>query len=75
MRQAGFAKLTLSEVSNEAIVYREGDAVTTVRKLNGLTKYDYITLKWGVSLSAEPPRLAPVGGPGRHPQPPLSATL
>ncbi|MBU0654300.1 MAG: phage tail protein, partial [Gammaproteobacteria bacterium] len=35
------------------IEYREGDEITTVRKLNGLNKYANITLKWGITDSME----------------------
>ena len=35
--------------STEPIEYREGDEITTVRKLNGLNKYANITLKWGIT--------------------------
>jgi phage tail-like protein len=53
IEQAGFAEVAIGDLSNEPIVYREGDEITTVRKLNGLTKYANITLKWGVTDSME----------------------
>lgn len=51
--QAGFAEVAIGDLSTEPIEYREGDEVTTVRKLNGLNKYANITLKWGITDSLE----------------------
>ena len=51
--QAGFAEVTVGELSTDPIEYREGDELTTVRKLNGLNKYANITLKWGITESTE----------------------
>jgi phage tail-like protein len=51
--QAGFAEVAIGDLSNEPIEYREGDELTTVRKLNGLTKYANITLKWGITDSMD----------------------
>lgn len=34
------------EIEQEPIEYREGDEITSVRKLNGLNKYTNITLRW-----------------------------
>ncbi len=51
--QAGFAEVTVGELSTDPIEYREGDELTTVRKLNGLNKYANITLKWGITDSTE----------------------
>ncbi|SPH23941.1 hypothetical protein DEA8626_03018 [Defluviimonas aquaemixtae] len=51
--QAGFAEVAIGDMSTEPIEYREGDEITTVRKLNGLNKYANITLKWGVTDSLE----------------------
>jgi phage tail-like protein len=51
--QAGFAEVAIGDLSTEPIEYREGDEVTTVRKLNGLNKYANITLKWGITDSVE----------------------
>jgi phage tail-like protein len=53
IQQAGFAEVAIGDLSNEPIEYREGDEVTTVRKLNGLTKYANVTLKWGITDSTE----------------------
>ena len=43
----------LAEVETAPIEYREGDEITTVRKLNGLNKYGNVTMKWGVTDSIE----------------------
>lgn len=51
--QAGFAEVAIGDLSTEPIEYREGDEITTVRKLNGLNKYANITLKWGITDSLE----------------------
>lgn len=51
--QAGFAEVSIGDSSTEPIEYREGDEITTVRKLNGLNKYANITLKWGVTDSTD----------------------
>jgi len=51
--QAGFAEVAIGDLSTEPIEYREGDEITTVRKLNGLNKYANITLKWGITDSTE----------------------
>ena len=51
--QAGFSECTGFGASTEPIEYREGGENTTVRKLPGLTKYDNITLKWGLTDSTE----------------------
>lgn len=53
IEQAGFAEVAIGESSNDPIEYREGNELTTVRKLNGLTKSANITLKWGVTDSLE----------------------
>jgi phage tail-like protein len=53
IQQAGFAEVAIGDLSNEPIEYREGDEVTTARKLTGLTKYGNVTLKWGVTDSTE----------------------
>ena len=49
--QAGFSEVAIGELSTDPIEYREGNEVTTVRKLNGLNKYGNITLKWGITDS------------------------
>ncbi|MEZ5875576.1 MAG: phage tail protein [Hyphomicrobiales bacterium] len=51
--QAGFAEVAIGDSSTEPIEYREGDEITTVRKLNGLNKYANITLKWGITDSMD----------------------
>ena len=51
--QAGFSEVAIGELSNDPIEYREGNELTTVRKLNGLNKYANITLKWGITDSKE----------------------
>lgn len=53
IEQAGFAEVAIGDLSNEPIEYREGDEISTVRKLNGLTKYGNITLKWGITSSTD----------------------
>lgn len=53
IEQAGFAEVAIGDLSTEPIEYREGDEITTVRKLNGLNKYANITLKWGITDSME----------------------
>ena len=53
IQQAGFSEVAIGEGSNDPIEYREGNDLTTVRKLNGLAKYANITLKWGVTDSLE----------------------
>jgi phage tail-like protein len=53
IEQAGFSEVAIGETSNDAIEYREGNEITTVRKLNGLTKHGNITLKWGITDSLE----------------------
>ncbi len=53
VEQAAFSEVAVGDLSNEPIEYREGDEVTTVRKLTSLTKYGNITLKWGITDSME----------------------
>lgn len=53
IQQAGFSEVAIGEASNDPIEYREGNELTTVRKLNGLNKYANLTLKWGVTDSTE----------------------
>lgn len=45
--RAGFSEVTGFDISLDVIEYREGNEVTTPRKLPGLTKYSNITLKAG----------------------------
>ena len=51
--QAGFSEATIGDSTVEPIEYREGNEITTVRKLKGLAKYANITLKWGLTDSME----------------------
>ena len=51
--QAGFAECTGFGSTNDPIEYREGRDRTTVLKLPGLTKFNNITLKWGLTDSSE----------------------
>ena len=51
--QAGFSEVAIGDASNDPIEYREGNEITTVRKLKGLNKYGNITLKWGLTDSIE----------------------
>src|SRR5688572_21364917 len=51
--QAGFSEVMIGDLSTDPIEYREGNEITTVRKLNGLNKYGNITLKWGITDSKE----------------------
>jgi phage tail-like protein len=51
--QAGFSDCSGFGANTDPIEYREGGENTTVRKLPGLTKYNNITLKWGLTDSTE----------------------
>jgi phage tail-like protein len=51
IEQAGFSEVAIGDSSSDVIEYREGDEITTVRKLNGLNKYANVTLKWGITDS------------------------
>jgi phage tail-like protein len=56
--QAGFSDCTGFGASTDPIEYREGNEnpgtdPKTVRKLPGMTKYNDITLKWGLTDSRE----------------------
>lgn len=53
IEQAGFNEVSGFEASIDVIEYREGNEVTTPRKLPGLSKYGNITLKWGVTDSMD----------------------
>jgi phage tail-like protein len=53
IKQASFSEVTIGETTTDAIDYREGTDPAHVRKLDGLTKYGNITLKWGVTDSME----------------------
>ena len=50
--QAGFSEVAIAETTIDAVDYRDGNDPPHVRKLNGLTKYGNITLKWGVTTGA-----------------------
>lgn len=52
--RAGFSEVSAADWSSDPIEYREGtDAVMTVSKMPGLSKYGNITLKWGLSADKE----------------------
>ena len=51
--QANFSEVTIGETATDAVDYREGTDPSHVRKLDGLTKYGNITLKWGVTTSMD----------------------
>jgi phage tail-like protein len=50
--QAGFSEVAIAETTIEAVDYRDGTDPPHVRKLSGLTKYGNITLKSGMTTSA-----------------------
>ena len=51
--QAGFSEVTVPDTSTDPIEYREGNEVTTVRKIPGLTKYSNIVCKRGITNNME----------------------
>lgn len=51
--QAGFSECTGLNIENTPIEYREGNEDITPRKLPGLMKYGNVTLKRGITQSAE----------------------
>jgi phage tail-like protein len=51
--QGNFSEATIGETTTDAVDYREGTDPAHVRKLDGLTKYGNIVLKWGVTESTE----------------------
>jgi phage tail-like protein len=53
IHQGNFSEVTVGETTTDAVDYREGTEPSHVRKLDGLTKYGNITLKWGVTDSTE----------------------
>ncbi len=55
--RAGFSEVSGLTTDTNVIEYREGDEVTTVRKLAGLIKYTNIVLKRGYTRT-------PLCGPG-----------
>jgi phage tail-like protein len=53
LEQAAFSEVAIGDAASDAIEYREGDELTTARKLSGLTKFANVTLKWGITDSLE----------------------
>ncbi|SRR5260221_7707156 len=53
IQQGYFSEVTVGETTTEAIDYREGIDPAHARKLDGLTKYGNIMLKWGITNSTE----------------------
>ena len=53
IHQGNFSEVTMAETTTDAIDYREGTDPAHVRKLDGLTKYGNVTLKWGITDSTE----------------------
>jgi phage tail-like protein len=53
IQQAGFSEATVPDMSTDVVEYREGNEITTPRKLPGLNKYGNLTLKWGITDSME----------------------
>jgi phage tail-like protein len=53
IQQANFSEATIGETTTDAIDYREGTDPSHVRKLDGLTKFGNVTLKWGITESTE----------------------
>jgi phage tail-like protein len=51
--QGNFSEVAIGETSSDVVDYREGNEPTHLRRLDGLTKYGNITLKWGVTDSME----------------------
>jgi phage tail-like protein len=51
--QASFSEVAIGETATDAVDYRDGTDPAHVRKLDGLTKYGNITLKWGVTDSQD----------------------
>jgi len=51
--QGNFSELTIGETTTDAVDYREGTDPSHVRKLDGLTKFGNIVMKWGVTDSHE----------------------
>ena len=51
--QAGFSEVTVPDTSTDPIEYREGNEITTVRKIPGLTKYSNIVCKRGITNNLE----------------------
>src|SRR5213593_712700 len=53
IQQANFSEVTMGETATDVVEYREGNEPSHLRKLDGLTKYGNVTLKWGVTDSTE----------------------
>jgi phage tail-like protein len=53
IQQGNFSEVTVGETTTDAVDYREGSDPAHVRKLDGLTKFGNVTLKWGVTDSTE----------------------
>ena len=53
IKQASFSEVTIGETVTDPVDYREGTDPAHVRKLDGLTKFGNVTLKWGVTDSLE----------------------
>jgi len=49
--EAGFSEVTIPSITITPVEYREGNEVTTVRKLPGLVKHENVVLKWGITNS------------------------
>ena len=52
IQQAGFAEVAIGDLSNEPSSTARATR-SPMRKLNGLTKYANVTLKWGITDSTE----------------------
>lgn len=53
IQQAGFSEVTMAETMTEAVDYRNGNDPSFARKLDGLTKFGNVTLKWGMTTSID----------------------
>jgi phage tail-like protein len=53
IQQANFSEVTIGETTTDVVDYREGTDPAHFRRLDGLTKYGNITLKWGITDSTE----------------------
>lgn len=51
--QAGFSEITIPDMAADPIEYREGNEITTVRKVPGLIKYSNIVCKRGITNNLE----------------------
>lgn len=51
--QSGFSEVTIPDSTSNLIEYREGNELTHVRKLPGITKYGNLVLKRGITDSME----------------------